>query len=302
MRLEVRLFGGLTERAGASRLTVELPEHATVAELRTALAAQHPPVAGLLARTSVTVDLQVAADDETVTETAQVALLPPVAGGAQAESGPTDDAPAGVDVRPRVRGDGRRALTGLRPPPLPVERAVEAVGSPSAGGVVSFVGRVRDHAPDLAQPVVGLDYEAYPEMAERVLAEIADEILAEHAEVLGAVLLHTVGRLAVGEHTILVACAAAHRGPAFDACREALERTKDRVPVFKREIVASGDHRWVGLDDPPQRDGQPDASSPTTSSSSATSEIPTATTPVSRTSPARTGEEPARSAASRRRR
>lgn len=292
MRLEVRLLGGLTERAGTSRLTVELPRAATVAELRAALAAQHPPVAPLLERVSVAVDLEIARDDEPLAAAGEVALLPPVAGGAT-YGGEHDEAARAL--RPETRADGRRVLTGLHPPPLPLERALAAIGGPRVGGVASFVGRVRDHAPDLDDPVVRLDYEAYAEMAERVLAEIAAEILGEADEVLGVALLHTVGELAVGEDTVLVACAAAHRGPALEACRDALERTKDRVPVFKREVVAGGGHRWVGLDDQP-------GASPTTTSTSATSEIPTAATPVSRTSPTRTGETPARSSRSRRRR
>jgi MoaE-MoaD fusion protein len=245
MQLEVRLFGGLTEKVGASRVTVELAEPATVADVRGAVAEQHPTLAGLLARISVAVDLAVADDAAPVGPTSEVALLPPVAGGAAEMPEPAAHPLPEVRVRP----DGRRTLTGLRPPPLPVDAAVAAVSSPPVGGVVTFLGRVRDHAPDLDQRVVRLDYEAYPAMAERVLAEIADEVLGARDEVLGVALLHAVGQLAVGEPTILVACAAAHRGPAFDACRDALEATKERVPVFKREVTAGGAHRWVGLGD-----------------------------------------------------
>jgi MoaE-MoaD fusion protein len=246
MRLEVRLFGGLTERAGSSRLQVELPEAADVAQLRAAIAEQHPALAPLLAKVNVAIDLAVAPDDQPVTAASEVALLPPVAGGAT-----HDDAAA---ARPssgqvRVLADGRRVLCGLREPPLPVDDAVAAIAGPQVGGVVTFVGRVRDHAPDLDEPVVRLDYQAYPEMADRVLDEIADELLATDPDVLGVALLHAVGQLEVGDPTILIACAAAHRGPAFDACRRALEEVKERVPVFKREVNAGGAHRWVGLDE-----------------------------------------------------
>lgn len=248
MRLEVRLFGGLTERVGASRLSVEVAEPASVGALRAALATQHAALAPLLPRVSVAVDLAVADDDQPLTSTAEVALLPPVAGGAGADADPTAPGPAGAGPTPCVRADGRRSLTGLRPPPLSLDAAVEAVSSPRAGGIASFVGRVRDHAPDLAVPVARLDYIAYPAMAEQVLADIADEMLDERPQVLGVALLHAVGELVVAEPTLLIACAAAHRGPALDACREALERTKRRVPVFKREVAADGSHRWVGLD------------------------------------------------------
>ena len=248
MRLEVRLFGGLTERAGSSRLQVELPEIADVAQLRSAIAEQHPALAPLLGKVNVALDLAVAADDEPVTADSEVALLPPVAGGAATQdphAGPSG--PVG-DRAVQVRDDGRRVLCGLREPPLPIDAPIEAIGGSQVGGVVTFVGRVRDHAPDLAEPVVRLDYQAYPQMAESVLHDIAEELLTRDPAVLGVALLHAVGSLRVGDPTILIACAAAHRGPAFEACRSALEEVKERVPVFKREVTASGAHRWVGLD------------------------------------------------------
>lgn len=239
MRLEVRLFGGLTERAGGSRLVVEVPEDGDVAQLRTAIAAQHPRLAGLLPKVSVAIDLAVVTDDEPVTGASEVALLPPVAGGGSTSAG---------ELPVRLRSDGRRVLCGLHEAPLPIEDAVEAVSGPRVGGVVTFVGRVRDHAPDLDEAVVRLDYQAYPRMADRVLDDIAEALLDDDPALLGVALLHAVGELAVGDPTILVACAAAHRDPAFDACRTALEAVKDRVPVFKREVTTSGAHRWVGLE------------------------------------------------------
>ncbi len=248
MRLEVRLFGGLTERAGSSRLSVELPEDADVAQLRTAIADQHPELAPLLPKINVALDLAVAADDQPVTATSEVALLPPVAGGATPGTSDAEAPGSSDDPSVRVLPDGRRVLCGLREPPLPVDAAVEAIGGPQVGGVVIFVGRVRDHAPDLAEPVVRLDYQAYPQMADRVLHDIAEELLSRDPAVLGVALLHAVGALRVGDPTIVIACAAAHRGPAFEACRTALEEVKERVPVFKREVTASGAHRWVGLE------------------------------------------------------
>jgi MoaE-MoaD fusion protein len=234
MRVEVRLFGGLADRVGSPRIHVELDDDATVADLRTAVAAAHPAIAPLLARTNVAVDLEVARADRPLAGAREVALLPPVAGGAADEGA----------------GDSRRVLTGLRTPPLDVEGTVAQVADGGTGGTVVFLGTVRDHAPDL-DGVVGLDYSAYPAMAERVLDEIAAELLTEHPELRGLALLHSVGELEVGDHTILIVCAAAHRSAAFDACRDALERVKDRVPVWKRERTADGETRWVGLPDQP---------------------------------------------------
>jgi MoaE-MoaD fusion protein len=229
MRIEVRLFGGLADRAGRARTTVEVDETATVADLRRAVAAAHPALAPLLDRVNVAVDLEVARSDQPLAGAHEFALLPPVAGGAG-----------------RVSVEGVRIVTGLAAPPLAVDATIAEVTGPEVGGTAVFLGTVRDHAPDL-DGVVGLDYSAYPEMAERVLETIADELVLDHPDVRGIALLHSVGELAVGDHTILIVCAAAHRSAAFDACRDALERVKDRVPVWKREHTADGDARWVGL-------------------------------------------------------
>jgi molybdopterin synthase catalytic subunit len=223
MRLEVRAFGGLVERLGTSTLTVELPDGADVARLRAELAATHPALAPLLTTTTIAVDLEVAGDTIALTEGAEIALLPPVAGGADA-----------------------RVVTGLSDDGIDVAGVLAAIAGPEVGGTVSFLGTVRDHADDLTG-VVRLDYSAYPEMAERELARIAEETLAAHPELLGLALVHALGELAVGAPTILIAASAAHRAAAFAACRDALEAVKARVPVFKREVTADGAHRWVGL-------------------------------------------------------
>jgi MoaE-MoaD fusion protein len=228
VRIEVRLFGGLADRVGRSRTTVEVEDGATVADLRSAVAAAHPDIAPLLERVHVAVDLEVAPADRPLAGAREFALLPPVAGGAG-----------------RVSPRGVRIVTGLATPPLAVDATIAAVSGPETGGTAVFLGTVRDHAPDL-DDVVGLDYSAYPEMAERVLGTIADEVTDAHPEVRGIALLHGVGELAVGDHTILIVCAAAHRHAAFAACRDALERVKDRVPVWKRERTADGGTRWVG--------------------------------------------------------
>jgi MoaE-MoaD fusion protein len=238
LRIEVRLFGGLTERAGGNRVHVDVAAPATVGSVRDALAVQYERLAPMLPRVKVAVDLEVADDEVEVTEDSEVALLPPVAGGAG------DDGT--VDPRPGRRA---RVVTGLSAPPLDLTGTLAAIAGPDVGGTAIFLGTVRDHAPDL-DGVVGLDYSTYPEMAEKVLADIAAEIERDHPDVTGIALLHTVGELDVMDHTILIVCAAAHRGPAFAACRDALERVKDRAPVWKRERTADGDHRWVGLPDP----------------------------------------------------
>lgn len=239
MEITVRLFGGLTEHAGRSRIQVDVAPDATVAQLRAATAEQYPSLAPLLGGVKVAIDLEVARDDHPVGPNAEVALLPPVAGGAG------DHGEGGHHGGVGDHG-GVATLTGLVAPPIDITGALNAVAGPDVGGTAIFLGTVRDHAPDL-DGVVGLDYSTYPEMAEKVLADLAVEVADDHPEVRGIALLHAVGELDVGDHTILIVCAAAHRAPAFDACRDALERVKDRTPIWKRERTEDGGHRWVGL-------------------------------------------------------
>ena len=229
MRVEVRAFGGVADRAGLTVLPVEVPDGATVGALRDALAHAFPDVATLLPRCAVAVDLEVADADLVLRGGEEVAVLPPVAGG-------SDDVGAGAVV----------TRTGLVHGPIDVAAELAALGDPRVGAIVSFQGLVRDHAEDL-EGVVRLEYSAYEEMAARELDVIAAELRADHPEVRGLVLVHAVGPLPVGAHTILIAAAAAHRDEAFAACRDGLERVKERVPVFKREVTADG-ARWVGLE------------------------------------------------------
>lgn len=230
--MRLRVYGGLTDQVGGRHLDLDVPDDGTltVAELRAAIAADHPHLAPLLARITVAVDLEVARGDEPIPEGAEVALLPPVAGGAER----TDDP------------DSPRILTGLVTAPIDITGTLSALAHPAAGATTVFLGTVRDHAPDLAG-VVQLQYSAYEPMAEKELADIAAETVAATPELTGIALLHTLGDLEVGDHTILVACSSPHRDAAYQASRAALEEVKTRVPVFKREITTDGTSRWVGL-------------------------------------------------------
>jgi MoaE-MoaD fusion protein len=225
MRLRVRLFGVMAERAGGSEEMLELPEGATGAELLRAIGERHPETAAILDRISLAVNLEVASPERPLSAGDEVALLPPVAGGAE---------PGEV---------GAEILVGLRERPS-VEEAMAAVASPVAGGTAVFVGTVRDRSD--TGPVERLEYSAYEEMAERVLEQIAEEAAAKWSLV-GVAILHGVGSMPVGHPTMAVACAARHRGDAFEACRYAVDEVKRRVPVWKKERGPWGE-RWVNLE------------------------------------------------------
>lgn len=224
MRVRVRLFGALVERAGVAEDSVDLPEGARAGDALRRIVGDYPGVAGLAPRLSLAVNLEVVSAEHPLADGDEVALLPPVAGGAA----------------PRI-------LTGLRPSGVGMDEALAAVASPAAGGTVVFLGTVRDASG--RAPVERLEYSAYAEMAERVLEEVAREA-AEKWPLEGVAILHAVGDLPVGAPTVVVACSSAHRGEAFEACRYGIDEVKRRVPVWKREVGPSGEGRWIGLQEP----------------------------------------------------
>lgn len=126
--------------------------------------------------------------------------------------------------------------------PLDLAEAAALVADPGAGGTCIFSGTVRDHSP--AGRVTGLRYEAYEDLARARLRELAEELGARWP-LRRVAILHRTGDLDVGEISVIVACSAAHRAEAFEACREGIEQLKERVPVWKKEFLVSGESSWV---------------------------------------------------------
>jgi molybdopterin converting factor subunit 1 len=211
----VLFFAAARDAAGASRELID-PSPATVGALRAALAARRPALARLLPRCRVAVDQAFADDEAPLRDGAEVAVVPPVAGGAPCF---------------RITGE-----------PLSLDEVVAAVSGPGRGGVVTFTGTVRGQTG--GRRVLRLEYEAYGPMAERSLARIGAEVGAAHGAEVAVV--HRVGVLEPGEAAVVIACAAPHRAPAFRACEQVLERLKRDVPIWKREVYEDGS-AWVGL-------------------------------------------------------
>lgn len=210
-------FAVLRERLGRDTHTVDLPPTSTVADAHRALIAAFPALAALLPRVQTAVNQAVVGHSHTLYDGDEMALIPPVSGGA--------DGPIAVLDRPLVLGD-----------------LVAQVESPAHGAVVTFTGVVRRHGqlPEVAR----LEYEAYVPMAEKELRAIADEI-AEELPGTRVAIHHRVGVLAVGDIAVIIAVGAPHRGPAFDACRAAIERLKARAPIWKKEVGPDG-AAWIG--------------------------------------------------------
>lgn len=218
MLLQVRLFAVLRERAGRDSLEIELAEGATVAEALRALAAASAPLGEALEAMPVVmaVNRSYAGEEETLSPGDELALIPPVSGG----------------EGPHVR---------VGPEPLSADRLAKAVATSHTGAIVTFQGTTRD--------VERLDYEAYEPMASERIASILTDAAARH-EVEGIAAEHRTGPVPLGEPSVVVAVAAAHRDPAFAAAREAIDRIKAEAPIWKREV--EGEHReWVEGSQPP---------------------------------------------------
>jgi molybdopterin synthase catalytic subunit len=216
MPVSVLYFAGARDAAGTSGETLPRTPR-TVGDLRQALADAHPRLGPVLARCRIAVDQEFADDSVALRDGAEVAVVPPVAGGA----------PRRFSVVER---------------PLELAEVLEAVTGPGSGGIVTFTGTVRDQT--RGRRVVRLEYEAYVPMAERKLAEIGAAVAAEHgAEV---AIVHRVGVLRPGDAAVVIACAAPHRTAAFRACEACIERLKKDVPIWKREVFEDGSE-WVGL-------------------------------------------------------
>lgn len=209
MRVTVKLFAALRERAGAGEREVELREGASVGEVWPALELGGEPDGLLYA-----VNRSYAERSTRLSDGDEVALITPVSGG---------------DFR-------------LSAEPLSLDAVVRDVADERAGAIATFTGTTRIES--RGRRVVHLDYEAYEGMAEGVMAEIAGELQQRYGVVAISV-HHRVGRVGIGEPSVMIAVSAAHRAEALAACREAIDALKERVPLWKKEVYEGGEE-WIG--------------------------------------------------------
>jgi molybdopterin synthase catalytic subunit len=207
VRVTVRLFAGLRERAGTARL--EIDDVARVGDVWAKLGLGDEP-GGLL----YAVNRAYAGSDDALHDGDEVAVIPPVSGGAFRIS----DAP------------------------LDLSAAAAEVATDEAGAVATFVGTVRRSS--RGRDVLYLEYEAFEEMAEPMLAQLADELIAKH-ELCEVAIHHRIGRVEIGEASVVIAVSAAHRAAALEACHEAIDTLKNTIPLWKKEVYAGGEE-WIG--------------------------------------------------------
>jgi len=219
MQIQVLYFAVFRERLKRDSEPLELPDASTVADAIALLEARHPVIVALRGHYRIAINQAMVAPTATLAAGDELVLIPPVAGG---------------NDRVHVR---------ILDEPLSLDRCMAAVATAETGGVCTFTGLVRRHSRGVT--VERLEYQAYASMAEKVIRELVAEI---EAEVPGARLAieHRVGTLAIGDAAVVIAAAAPHRAEAFAACRFAIDRLKDRAPIWKKETGSDGDV-WVGL-------------------------------------------------------
>lgn len=220
MRLKVRLFAAFRDRAGASTIEVDVDDGASVTAVIEAVVERAPALVDVIVVARPVVNKEFVGREYRIAVGDEVALLPPVSGGA-----------------------GSGDMFWLTEEPLDAAEVTRRVEDPSCGAVVTFVGAVRQE--NEGRHVDYLEYEAYPGMAEAKMAEIGAEI-AERWGALRVAMAHKLGRCDVGEPSIVIAVASGHRREAFEACHYAIDRVKEIVPIWKREVWTDG-AVWIGM-------------------------------------------------------
>lgn len=209
MKVSVRLFAGLRELAGRRAFELDLSDGAVAADVWPALdLGEEPP--GLL----VAINKRYAERGTALAEGDEVALIPPVSGGAH-------------------------RLSEL---PLSLDDAVREVASDDAGAIATFTGTTR--ARSRGRDVVRLEYEAYEGMAEAEMERIAADLKERHS-LIEVAIHHRIGIVGIGETSVVIAVSSAHRADALAACAEAIDTLKESVPLWKKEIYVGGEE-WIG--------------------------------------------------------
>jgi molybdopterin synthase catalytic subunit len=217
VEIDIRYFAMIREVVGRAAERRRVSEGLTAGALFDNLIAEHPRLQRMRPVTMLMVNQSYVRPDHPLSDGDEVAFIPPVSGGDEA----------------RFR---------IQSAPLDPREQESLVAHPGAGAIATFVGTVRDQA--RGRGVTRLEYEAYAPAAERILAQIGDEI-RERWGVAQVAIAHRVGDLAVGDASVVISVASPHRDAAFEACRYAIERIKEIAPIWKKEHYADG-AVWIG--------------------------------------------------------
>jgi len=216
MKIRVKLFASVREIVGQKELVLEVPDDVKASAIPHLLASEYPRLQALVSFLKTAVNHEYADGERILVEGDEVALLPPVSGGLDAFE--------------------------ITETPLSLDALAATIGQDTCGAIASFLGIVRGFA--RGRKVDHLEYDAYPEMAVAKMRQIGDEIRARWP-VDRMAIVHRVGRLGVGEASVAIAVASPHRHEALQACAYAIERLKEIVPIWKKEVWSDG-AEWIG--------------------------------------------------------
>jgi MoaE-MoaD fusion protein len=223
-KVKVLFFASLQARAGTASVELEIPANACVRDLKQQIIQRFPQMESMLGSTLVSVNREFAFGEDIIPPGAEVALFPPVSGG-------SSDFPTFFAISEGV---------------LDLDDLLNRITLPSTGAACLFTGMVRGVTQrGEAHDTLYLEYEAYQSMAEAKMRQVADEIRLRWPSVEGIAIVQRIGRLYPGTPTVLIACTAAHRDTGvFEAARYGIDRLKEIVPVWKKEVGSSGES-WV---------------------------------------------------------
>jgi MoaE-MoaD fusion protein len=231
MRVRVLFFGVLKDLAGKSSDSIELPDGASVRDVLAQCEAQIPKLKESLPSLALAVNQQYAGPDATLKDGDEVALLPPVSGGAPDAAGGT---PAGQPARQNAQ---RQRYSLIVRDVIDTRRIADGLKRGEDGAVLVFEGVVRNQT--RGRRTLYLDYEAYEEMALEQMESLASQAVRQF-QIRDVAIVHRLGRLEIGETSVLIAVLSAHRGAAFDACRWLIDTMKRTVPIWKKEHFEDG--------------------------------------------------------------
>ncbi len=225
MNINVKFFAGIAEVTGKREHLLEISDASTIKDILEQLVETFPQAKDMILKSMVSVNHDYATKDQTIQSSDEIALIPPVSGGEE-------------------------PLFEITTEPLSADKVIAKVSNPMAGAVLTFVGTVREFT--YGKRTTFLEYEAYPEMAIKKMKEIADYIESKWPNTKTAI-SHRVGKLAIEEISVVIAIATPHREAGFEAGRYAIERLKQIVPIWKKEIWEDGEE-WVGHQEGPWKE------------------------------------------------
>ena len=228
MQVRILFFGMLKDVAGQGHDTLSLPEQATLGDVLSHYEKRFPRLKEFTASMAMSINQEYAGPESELKQGDEIALLPPVSGGAGEKR-------AGEPSEPPPNRSGEHATIVRQK--IDIQTVLDKIKRPADGAAVVFEGVVRDHT--RGRRTLYLDYEAYEEMALKQMDGLADQARSQF-QIRDVALVHRLGRLEIGETSVLILVASAHRAAAFDACRWLIDTLKRTVPIWKKEYFADG--------------------------------------------------------------